>query len=682
MADAPSLESFADSPLWVDAPAQRERWWFADGTWVDQGPIGAPVSHSLTHWCADRGLAGGPYDQAYALALHQDLNRADGREPDTEEGESIPTAVRVMQERGLVGAAYECAGREAVSGALLARGPLLAGISWYRSFGEPELVDGTFVARGPGDAEVLGGHCVLLDGIALDLQLGGVTGFARFKNVWGRAWGDEGHCLIGLDDLIEHLSSATLLIPAADRLRSGVSPDVATPGERPASLTPPESFGQQSIGSDRWTLVDTLGYAAHADAIARAICHRHTEPPLTIGIKAPWGAGKTSLMRMVQDRLEWPAGHDGDPGDPRAIHLLDSTRAPVTNGDVLAAVSGAPADGRDVATPELSADHAAEEDRRWRPTVWFNPWMYQSGEEVLAGLAHEIITQTTRRMPPVEQEHFWLRLNRARIDEQAVRRRIYGLVVSRVIPWAAGGLAVLVAGLIALAAGAPASIGAAVAALGPVATATAAVATLQSVLKERTRGTLSAALGPNAYEELVRAPDYEKRSGALYLVREDLQRVFDLVASRERPLIVFVDDLDRCNPGTVVKVIEAINLFVAGEFAHTVFVVALDPGIVAAHIETAYGDLAKRLAASERQTFDLGWRFLEKIVQLPLSLPTVGPTRARSFVGGFFAGQPEAPAGPAPAPEETEVRVAETRLTADRVVGASAPEAVKEAERR
>jgi hypothetical protein len=61
---------------------------------------------------------------------------------------------------------------------------------------------------------------------------------------------------------------------------------------------------QPQIAPDRWTVEDRLDYAQYADAIAAFIRHRDTVPPLTIGIKAPWGAGKTSLMRMIQERLD------------------------------------------------------------------------------------------------------------------------------------------------------------------------------------------------------------------------------------------------------------------------------------------------------------------------------------------------------------------------------------------
>ncbi len=58
------------------------------------------------------------------------------------------------------------------------------------------------------------------------------------------------------------------------------------------------------IGNDKWTLDDKLGYSIYAYAIARFISDTYTEPPIAISIQAPWGGGKTSLMRMVKAMLD------------------------------------------------------------------------------------------------------------------------------------------------------------------------------------------------------------------------------------------------------------------------------------------------------------------------------------------------------------------------------------------
>lgn len=55
---------------------------------------------------------------------------------------------------------------------------------------------------------------------------------------------------------------------------------------------------------DTWTTEDELGYGLYAQAITDSIFKGSSVPPLTVGIQAPWGQGKTSLMRMIQKRFD------------------------------------------------------------------------------------------------------------------------------------------------------------------------------------------------------------------------------------------------------------------------------------------------------------------------------------------------------------------------------------------
>ncbi|WP_157244485.1 KAP family P-loop NTPase fold protein [Nonomuraea typhae] len=377
------------------------------------------------------------------------------------------------------------------------------------------------------------------------------------------------------------------------------------------------------LASDRWTLDDRLGHRVYAEAIAAFLRHRDTSPPLTIGIKGPWGAGKTSLMRMVRHLLDPPGSGE--------LRLRRRTARP-TNADVLGRLRGRPQEDACADTPA---------DAGWRPTVWFNPWMYQSGEQVWAGLAHEIITQITGRLPAAERERFWLELNLSRIDTEAVRRRLYWLALTRLAPVALGLLAT------ALVTAACAAASALVPALGGTAAAVASAGCLASVgagVMRMARFLAESADG--AFGSLVRQPDplmahfgmpdqgYRDQAGLLHLVQGDMRRVLDLVASEEHPLVVFVDDLDRCSPGTVAQVIEAINLFVAGEFGNCVFVLGMEPEVVAAHVGLAYRELVGALP--DECAARLGWRFLEKIVQLPLSVPSLDdgvPEYVREVLG-------------------------------------------------
>ena len=70
------------------------------------------------------------------------------------------------------------------------------------------------------------------------------------------------------------------------------------------SRTEPSTGPSTFIASDCWTLNDELGYTTYAYAVYKFLMHKDTKPPLTISIQAPWGGGKTSLMRMIQKNLD------------------------------------------------------------------------------------------------------------------------------------------------------------------------------------------------------------------------------------------------------------------------------------------------------------------------------------------------------------------------------------------
>lgn len=392
-----------------------------------------------------------------------------------------------------------------------------------------------------------------------------------------------------------------------DRERSSSASGEAQATELPAYRP------STAITSDVATANDSLQYDLYADAIARFISDDRTSPPLTIGIKAPWGAGKTSLMKMVQRKLEpdLPVSH-GDPSTTRLSNedVLRNTRLPPDQASAKFAVK--PLDGG-----------------VGRATVWFNAWKYQSSEQLWAGLGHAIISQVQGRMTFAERERFWASLNVRRVDGGEVRRRIYAGFTERIVGYVVA-LPFLIIALAFIALWLPVA--------GAVAAGTSAVGVLGDgwrrwkVFSKEDAGASNPAL--------VRDPGYHGQLGFMHLVHEDLKRVLALVASPKRPLVVFVDDLDRCAYTTVAQVVEALNTFLAGDFENCVFVIAMEPDLVAAQIHVAYEKLFDYLSARDgKRAGDLGWRFLEKMVQLPLALPPPGELQLKTFVGSLIDGQ-------------------------------------------
>ena len=148
----------------------------------------------------------------------------------------------------------------------------------------------------------------------------------------------------------------------------------------------------------------------------------------------------------------------------------------------------------------------------------------------------------------------------------------------------------------------------------------------------------------------VRQPDYAARMGYLAEVERDVASVFRLLVDEKNPVVVFVDDLDRCSPGKVAEVIEAINLFMSGELPDCYFVIGMDAAVVAASMEVAHTSLTARLQSSARAYGSLGWHFMEKFVQLAFVIPSLSDPRRKEFLSALVV----APQPPAPTPDARE----------------------------
>jgi hypothetical protein len=89
------------------------------------------------------------------------------------------------------------------------------------------------------------------------------------------------------------------------------------------------------------------------------------------------------------------------------------------------------------------------------------------------------------------------------------------------------------------------------------------------------------------------------------------------IVCRDRPLVVIIDDLDRCLPEQTLQIVETMKLFLDVEGC--VFLVAVDRDIIENAVSVKYKDLATYEGLLRR----VSETYFEKIVQLPFSLPPV-----------------------------------------------------------
>ena len=485
-------------------------------------------------------------------------------------------------------------------------------------------------------------------------------------------------------------------LPGADRTRWRKTLGLAlTAGTTPAGLKTPESHAQQTsqpqpqpqpqpapapapaprefsidtiVSRDTWTTDDNLGYGLYAQAITASILNRTAEPPLTIGIQAPWGQGKTSLMRMMQDEL--------DPGAPhrdRVAHSLStaSTAIQTTYVQLLQWMRSTPERPGEAMLNETRQKTPAHwpvdekkkpvdptDERPRIPTVWFNPLYYRETQQVWAGMAHAILQQLADRFEdPLGKEKFWFRLQQSRLNVAAVRRDIHAWVLMRLVP--TGFLLLTVALLTAIGiALAPDSVVTLLKAAGGV----AAVGTLVRFLIEFVRKI------DRPFERYVTEPNYQNDLGPLHLIDHDLDRALRLLVG-DKPIAVFIDDLDRCDPQTVNNVILAINQFLSLPRRNVFFILGMDMEMVAAALEQAQKEQFGG-AVAQRRSF--GWRFMEKFVQLPFFIPHLDAGVAQQFAESHLGGAHRAPVAAAAPPQIVEQAM-------EKLEKATTPSAVGEA---
>lgn len=299
-----------------------------------------------------------------------------------------------------------------------------------------------------------------------------------------------------------------------------------------------------AILSDQETRVDLLNNEAIASTIVTLLRDR-PDRPVTVGVHGDWGAGKSSVLEMIEAGLE-------------------------------------------------------EQDKVL--CLKFNGWRFQGFEDAKIALLEGIVTGLVERRPA---------LGKVADKVKAVFRRIDWLKVAK----KAGGLALTAF------TGVPTP--------GQV---EAVVRTVSGLLSEpgklATKENIEAAL--EGVQSLVK-PQAESRN-----VPEEIgefRKAFDdlLKEAGVEQLVVLIDDLDRCLPDTAIETLEAVRLFVFT--SRTAFVVAADEAMIEYAVRMHFPDLPD---STGPQTY--ARNYLEKLIQIPFRIPTLGEVETRIYVTLLLVG--------------------------------------------
>jgi len=395
-----------------------------------------------------------------------------------------------------------------------------------------------------------------------------------------------------------------------------------------------------SLQNDQPAEKDQLGVENFAIGIARLILHKGTSP-LTIGIQAPWGKGKSSFMRFIDNALiRWaPANRKSFSTELEGIEKR-------LNENKQQLKEALESDGSDEKTERIDRITAArgqiEGDYRklWQRlklnalndvlTISFNSWQYEDSTQIWAGLASRVSREIERVMPMMRQVKTRM--------AYAWQDRKMEVLVRLVLP-------ILVAVL--LSAGILIAYRPEFSAL-----------LNQFVADEKIPDFLDFAgifvpvgsglflfwfimwrtltvLNPISHRmlEYVQMPSYRDQMGYQHRVMSDLRFMQGQLRNWKRNvrMVVFIDDLDRCSENKIMEVLQAIHLILG---ASDFFVLlGIDTEMLYRAIRSYYGKQSgeRSLPPNFPETY------LRKIIQLPFHLPEFSENERFALVHDLFS---------------------------------------------
>lgn len=297
--------------------------------------------------------------------------------------------------------------------------------------------------------------------------------------------------------------------------------------------------------SDNETGEDLLGYQVHASLLKDVILDEKMLPT-SIGIFGNWGAGKSSLMLLIQNEIEKWVGKTAKENEQKSPGLKE-------NNLIL--------------------------------QIRFNSWKFESYEstkntliiEILEAIAADI---SNRKDAFEKADDLLKRINLLRVGMFFIQKGAQLFSASKGLP-------------------------------------PEIIKIIPSV--EELKGFLK----PEEAKILVEELKTQNTSRFISMFRELFERIVS--SAGYRAIVVYIDDLDRCNPTKVVDCLEAIKLFL--NVANTAFVISADERIVELAIQEKY-----HVVDDKNERFSPFSDYLEKLIQLPYKLPKLSFSEQETYV--------------------------------------------------
>lgn len=356
------------------------------------------------------------------------------------------------------------------------------------------------------------------------------------------------------------------------------------------SILVPATYLQHNKLADVPTSEDKFGYEEFARAITKKISASMLmgATPLTIGIHGAWGTGKSSFLKLTQKELE---------------------------------------------------------KEGIRP-IWFNAWKYNQEENLWSALLQKILDDAPLNYSFFLRPLIKLRLNLLYVNFGAgaleVTKKTIALILRLALVILGAGIALgffsiqLSEILIFLSSFFPKNNAFVTNFFQPkVARWISALIAFVAANPKTIYDLFSTNLGIDI-SKFQKKRAYKDHISFLDNFDKDFRRIIK-ITSNKKPLVIFIDDLDRCLPEKAMQVLEAIKLFLDVE--NCIFLIAVDREVIERAVYLRYAEQSKNISENTAESsvekvniHYLAQSYLEKIIQLPFNIPPLDPINIKDYV--------------------------------------------------
>lgn len=388
--------------------------------------------------------------------------------------------------------------------------------------------------------------------------------------------------------------------------------------------------------NDRPEGPDLLDYERYAEAFAKVLDGEFTQVPLTIGIYASWGMGKSFLLGKIRERLKQVGEQKMKLGwgTHSALNLVQGLvqrhKDRIKQDEEKKRTNSIWMTRRERRLSSLEKlagrlERSGEGSRFG--FIDFNAWVYSGSENLWAGLV-------TRLYDKIE-EFYGPRLVQQHRLQRSLERMLKTFVKSLWLAFAFGLPALLYSwleGAEMIQENWDAVRNAFMALSGS--SLLINIPNIYKALRELVNSLVFARAQELA--NLSSRKDFKEQIGFMADIQSELREISKLIRESDRRrnqktrFVIFVDDLDRCPPDKAVEVLEAIMLLLS-DIPQDPFIIflAIDARVLVKAIEMRYGKMLSEAGVS-------GYEFLDKIVQIPFRLPPSNDPMIRGYVDSLL----------------------------------------------